>query len=120
MLIYIYSSSCLPADIDSGIAVACLRSQREGLLNLIRQCLPSLSNSFYAQFLIPQDVYEEVNDQNFGKGKKGMILLDCIEARMMTAPKDFIKIVRVLESEKYLELLASQLVHSYSEYVLPT
>ena len=45
-----------------------------------------------------------------------MALLDCVEARSRAVPLDFVKFVRVLESDPYLESLANQLVHSYCEY----
>ena len=98
------------------MAVAAFRSQREGLLSLIRHCLPSLTNALYAQSLIPQDLQEEVSDRSIGKGERSVALLDCLQARSKAVPSDFIKIVHVLELNSYLESLAKQLVHSYCEY----
>ena len=99
------------------MAVAAFKSQREGLLSHIRHCLPSLTNTLYAQSLIPQDLHEEVNDRSIGKGERSVTLLDCVQARLEAVPSDFVKIVRVLESDHYLEPLANQLVHSYCESI---
>ncbi len=47
--------------------------------------------------------------------ERSVALLDCVEARSEAVPSDFIKIVQILESEPYLESVATQLVHSYCE-----
>ncbi len=94
--------------------MASFRSQREGVLKRIRHCLPSLANSLYAQFLITQDVLEKAINESVGF-EKSVALLDCVEARIEAEPLDFIKVVQVLETERYLESLATQLVHSYRE-----
>ena len=95
--------------------MASFRSQREGLLKLIRNCLPTLTNSLYAQFLIPQDTRDRAINDSIGLGERSVALLDCVEARSEVVPSDFTKIVRILESEPYLEAIARQLIHSYSE-----
>ncbi len=65
--------------------------------------------------MIPRDVYEKVNDHSTGKGdrERGMILLDCVEARSKVVPSDFVELVRVLESDRFLEPLAIQLIENY-------
>ncbi len=95
--------------------MASFRSQREGLLKLIRHCLISLANSLYAKFLIPEDACENATDRSVGMSERSVGLLDCVEARIEVVPSDFIKIVQILESDLYLQSAARQLVHSYCE-----
>ena len=111
----IFSSAQLPATIESTVAVAAFRSQREGLLKLIRHCLPSLAQALYAQELIPEDTRDETTNKSVKMSERSVALLDCLEARSEALPADFIKIVHILESEPFLESMASQLVHSYCE-----
>ena len=105
-----FRSAQLPAVID---AVAAFRSQREGLLKLIKHCLPSLANALYAHFLIPEDARERATNESVGMSERSVALLDCVEARSEALPNDFVKIVQILESEPFLEGVAIKLVQSY-------
>ena len=108
-----FSSADLPTSIYSSIAVLAFGSQREGLLNLARNCLPSLTNSLQGQSLISQEVFEKASNKYVEESRRCLDLLNSIEERIKAVPSDFIKFVRVLEADTYLEPLATQLVHSY-------
>ena len=86
------------------------------MLKLICHTLPSTTNSLYAESLIPQDIYEEINNHYIGKSERTATLLDCIEARIEIKPSDLAKIVRILGSDHFLDSLAKALVNSYREH----
>ena len=109
------SLSLLPPTIDCEVASKALRSQRGLLLNPIRHCLPTLANLLRAEYIIPDDVYEDVCNQAVSKSKRCGDLLECMEDRVESFPSDFIKIVHILESEPFLQHIAAELVHSYCE-----
>ena len=86
------------------------------MLNLMRHCLPSLSNSLWSKSLIPPDIHEKALNHIIGSGERCVALLDCIEARLAVEPSAYTTIVHILLSEPYLEVLAKELVQDYCEY----
>ena len=110
-------SDLLPASIDPVAAVGSFRSQRELLLNLIRHSLSTLANSLYAQRIISREVYEKACNENRSSSERGGALLECVEARIEVQPLDFTRMVRILESDAFLEVLVEKLVQSYREFV---
>lgn len=110
---FLFLFSSLPSSIDPKAAVGCFRSQRGLLLNLLRHCLPTLSQSLLAECLIPRDVYEKANNQFLGTSERTGALLDCVEARIECLPSDFLKVVSILESEPFLRSLADEMVQHY-------
>jgi len=96
-------------------AVYSLQSQRELLLNLIRHCLLSVSNSLWTKQLISQDVRESISNNFIGSNQRSVLLLQCIEAKIKTDPSAYVHVIDILESEPFLESLAGELVRSYCE-----
>ena len=111
-------SDLLSASIDPAAAVSSFRSQRGLLLNLIRHSLSTLANSLYAQRIISHEVYEKACNENRGSSERGGALLECVEARIEMRPLDFTRVVCILESDPFLEVLAEKLVQSYREFVV--
>ena len=99
-------------------AVSAFRGQRPFLLNLIRHCLPTLTNSLHAKGMISRDVYEIASNDSKEISKRGVALLDCIETRLQVYPADLAKLVELLEAEPFLRSLAKDLLQSYSECLL--
>ena len=87
------------------------------MLSLIGHCLPSLTNSLHAHFMISRDAREKIINEYVPVSKRSGDLLDCVEERIKAVPLDFVKFVHLLEeSDPYLEPLVNQLVHSYCKY----
>ena len=107
--------SPLPPTIDPTVAVEAFKKQRVLLLNLIRHCLPSLTNSLHAEFMIPQDVYDKATNNVISENERGLVLLDCIEGKIVEDSSNLKKIVNILESERFLASQAEQLVKGYSK-----
>ena len=97
------------------MATNAFRKQRSLLLNLIRHCLPEVANSLFAEYTIPQGVYELVCNGNKDASERGVALLDCVESRIEAVPSDFTKVVDILEADGFLEPGAEELVKSYCE-----
>ena len=43
-------------------------------------------------------------------------MLECVEARIKVRPSDFTRVVHILESDPFLEVLAEELVQNYREF----
>ena len=108
----------LPPTIDPTVATDALRRQHEPLLNLICHCLLQVADSLLSQNIIPRHVYEKACNEHLGSTERGVALLDCIGSRIEVVPSDFSKVVDVLKAEPFLELVASELVHTYCECYL--
>ena len=108
----------LPATIDGTVAVSVFRRKRDVLLNLIRHCLPSLSNALYSGFLIPEDVKDVCTNCAMKSKERTITLLDCLQDTIEVNPQDFAKIVNILDSERYLSSQANDLVKEYCEYTM--
>ena len=78
-------------------------------------CLPSLAESLYSQFIISQDVLDNVCNQSLAIGDRVRALLNCIEGRVDAVHSDFTKVVRILQSDPFLSHGAEMLVKSYCE-----
>ena len=65
--------------------------------------------------MIPQEIYEKACNENRGSSERGVALLDCLEARIEAIPRDFRKILQILQEQPFLEVLADKLIHSYCE-----
>ena len=108
-------STSLPSTIDSTVAINAFRSQHKLLLNLIRHCLPSVTSSLFAEFMIPQEVYDKASNQCLDINERGVALLDCVQSKLEGVPSDFTKFIIILESNSYLKSQAENLVKSYRE-----
>ncbi len=106
----------LPTAIDSEVALTSFRSLRKELMDQISYCFISITLSLYAKFLIPKDVYDEINEDGIRKAQKTLTLLDSIEMRIKNKPSDFVEIVDVLKSEPYIANLADRLIETYKEH----
>ena len=105
----------LPSAIDPTLAVNSIRSQRDLLFKLTPHCLPSLAESLYSQFIISQDVLDNVCNQSLAIGDRVRALLNCIEGRVDAVHSDFTKVVHILQSDPFLSHGAEMLVKSYCE-----
>ena len=54
---------------------------------------------------------------NRGMSERGGALLECVEARIKDKPSNFTRVVHILESDPFLEVLAEELVQGYREFV---
>ena len=114
-MVYCSVSTSLPSTIDSTVAIKAFRSQHALLLNLIRHCLPSLASSLFAEFMIPQGVYDKAGNQSLSFTERGKDLLDCVGLKIEESSSNLEKVVAILESEPYLRSQAEQLVKNYCE-----
>ena len=76
-----------------------------------------MANSLFAEYMIPQGVYELVCNGNKGASERGVALLDCVESRIEALPSDFTKVVYILEGEGFLQPGAEEQVKSYCESI---
>ena len=72
-----------------------------------------MANSLFAEFLIPQDVYDRVQDVHQNITERVGTLLDCIEAKIEAIPSDFRKVIKTMASEHFLRAVVDELIHSY-------
>ena len=112
---YCSVSTSLPSTIESTVAIKAFIYQHALLLNLIRHCLPSLASSLFAEFMIPQGVYDKSGNQNLDFTERGKDLLDCVRLKIEESSSNLKKFVAILESEPYLRSQAEQLVKNYCE-----
>jgi hypothetical protein len=97
------------------VATDTLRRHHKPLLNLIRHCLPQVTDSLFSQAIIPRHVYEKACNEHLGSTERGVVLLDCVMSRLEAVPSDFSKVVDILKAEPFLESLANDLILSYCE-----
>ena len=88
-------------------------------MDQISYCFISITLSLYAKFLIPKDVYDEINEDSIRKTQKTLTLLDSIEMRIKNKPSDFVEIVDVLKSEPYIANLAHHPQFQYQQLIAP-
>ena len=112
MLFFSHFTS-LPSTVDP--ATDALRMHRGLLLAFFRDCLPHVTNSFYAEDIIPLHVHDKASNLSLGVTERILALLDSVESRMEAVPSDFTKVVHILEMEPVLESVAEQILQSYCE-----
>lgn len=109
-------ASELPATINPATAVEAFRRLRPCLQNLTRHCLPTLANSLLAEYIIPRNVSDNACNPAINMDQRCVGLLQCVEDRLEVMSSDFTKVINILHSEPFLECVATELVHSYSEW----
>jgi len=116
---YQYSLPCSsPTQPTIDPQVKTLRTHHMNLINLTRHCLPSLKEPLWSEGLIPQDVYDKAGNQAIGITDRCAALLDYILSRVGAVPSDFTKVLHILESQPFLQSLATKLKETYRECLL--
>ena len=90
------------------------REHRDDLLIAITE--PDiLANSLYSKKIISKETLDEMMLVSLTNGKKNIILLNAVEARIRTNPSDFLTVLAVLSRYPHLCVFAEGLRNSYCE-----
>lgn len=114
-ILIISSIYSLPPTIDQKVAVEAFKRHRGLLRNLIRHCLPSLTNYLIEEDLISNDVKETACNEIRNISVRVMALLDCVQDKIEAEPSYFTKFVHILELEPFLRGLAKTIVSTYMQ-----
>ena len=90
---------------------------REEVVNWLLVLNTPRKLNVYAQRIISHEVYEKACNENRGSNERGGALLECVEAKIEVRPSDFTRVIRILESDPFLEVLVEKLVQSYRKFV---
>ena len=112
-MMYTFSSTSLPSDVEPLKAVGAFMTGRDDLVLVLSSNLPNIASKLYSKSIISQDALLEALNPTRVDSVKTVSLLSVVEAKIRAEPHTFTEFVKILESEPSLNSLAKELVKNY-------